>query len=276
MYWSQARTTSVFIVAFLLGGLLSAQEEASAPALHAGWARTSARVEIGIVRAPPGSDFNSYIETSILPLIRANWYRLASKSGEKAGGDATLQFTILKDGGVSDVKVTDGSGHAALGDLAMDAVRKAGPFAPLPAEFSGQSVSVRGHFFYEPEARALNAEPTQQNGSDHEVTINGVTQTVYRVGKGVTAPRITYNPEPEFSDEARKKKIDGVVTLSMVVTSEGNTDQIKVVKGLGHGLDEKAMDAVSKWKFQPATKDGKPVSVEIAVEVDFHLMKGPR
>jgi len=63
--------------------------------------------------------------------------------------------------------------------------------------------------------------------------------------------------------------------LTMVVTSEGNTDQIRVTKGIGHGLDEKAVEAVSKWKFQPATKDGKPVSVEIAVEVDFHLYHRP-
>jgi periplasmic protein TonB len=66
-------------------------------------------------------------------------------------------------------------------------------------------------------------------------------------------------------------KIEGVVTLDIVVTSAGKTTQIRVLQGRGYGLDQKAIEAVSRWKFQPATKDGTPVSVEIAVEISFHL-----
>ncbi len=239
-------------------------------------AKAQTRVENAeIIGNTQGVDFQPYIETGVLPMIRATWYRLASRSKETTGGDATIEFTILKDGSVADVKLADGAGHAALGDLAMDAVRKSGPFAPLPAQFGGPAISIRCRFYYEPSSKPPVDEATgEPAGSGHTVTVNGVEEPVYpvyRVVRGITPPRVTFNPDPEFSQEARKKGIQGTVVLTMVVTSEGNTDQIRVTKGIGHGLDEKAVEAVSKWKFQPATKDGKPVSVEIAVEVDFHL-----
>jgi TonB family protein len=107
------------------------------------------------------------------------------------------------------------------------------------------------------------------------VLVNGVTEPVYKVRDGVKPPRLVYSPEPDFSEEARKRKVRGVVTLSVVVTSVGKTTLVRVLQGLGHGIDEKAVEAVSKWKFQPATKDGKPVSAEIAVEVDFGLYQHP-
>ena len=103
------------------------------------------------------------------------------------------------------------------------------------------------------------------------VLVNGVREPVYKAGNGVRPPRPLYQPEPELSNEARKRKIQGVVTLDVVVTSIGKTTQIRVLQGRGYGLDEKAIEAVSKWKFQPGTKDGVPVSVEIAVEFDFHF-----
>jgi len=107
------------------------------------------------------------------------------------------------------------------------------------------------------------------------VVVNGVAEPVYKVRDGVKPPRVVYSPEPDFSEEARKRKVRGVVTLSVVVTSAGKTTLVRVLQGLGHGIDEKAVEAVSKWRFQPATKDGKPVSAEIAVEVDFGLYQHP-
>jgi len=105
--------------------------------------------------------------------------------------------------------------------------------------------------------------------------VNGVTEPIYKVGPDVKPPRAIYSPEPDFSEEARKRKVQGELTLSVVVTSAGKTTLIRVLQGLGHGLDEKAVEAISKWKFEPATKDGKPVSTEIAVEVDFRLYQHP-
>ena len=99
----------------------------------------------------------------------------------------------------------------------------------------------------------------------------GVGGGVFHVGGGVSAPRTIYAPEPEFSEEARKAKYQGVCTLSLIVRSDGRPSDIRVLSSLGMGLDEKAIEAVKNWKFEPAMKDGHPVAVQIAVEVDFHL-----
>ena len=93
----------------------------------------------------------------------------------------------------------------------------------------------------------------------------------YRPGKGVTPPRAIYSPDPEFSEEARKAKYSGVCTLGLIVGVDGRPTNIRVLSSLGMGLDEKAIEAVKNWKFEPGQKDGHPVPVVIAVEVDFHL-----
>jgi periplasmic protein TonB len=94
---------------------------------------------------------------------------------------------------------------------------------------------------------------------------------IFHVGGGVSPPRQIYAPEPEFSEEARKAKYQGVCTLGLIVGTDGRPSNIRVLSSLGMGLDEKAIEAVKMWKFEPAMKDGHPVRVEIAVEVDFHL-----
>jgi TonB family protein len=94
---------------------------------------------------------------------------------------------------------------------------------------------------------------------------------VFRVGGGVSAPKEIYAPEPEYSEEARKVKHMGTVVLQLVVGSDGNPRDIRVVRTLGLGLDEKAIEAVRRWRFEPAKKDGKPVAALVSVEVDFHL-----
>jgi protein TonB len=99
----------------------------------------------------------------------------------------------------------------------------------------------------------------------------GVGGGIFHVGGGVSPPRAIFSPEPEFSEEARKAKYQGVVTLALVVGTDGRPSNIRVQSSLGMGLDEKAIEAVKNWRFEPAMKDGHPVRVEIAVEVDFHL-----
>jgi periplasmic protein TonB len=93
----------------------------------------------------------------------------------------------------------------------------------------------------------------------------------FRVGGGVSAPKAIYAPDPEYSEEARKVKHMGTVVLWLVVGPDGKPRDIKVLRTLGLGLDEKAIEAVKNWRFDPAMKDGKPVAVQINVEVNFHL-----
>ena len=94
----------------------------------------------------------------------------------------------------------------------------------------------------------------------------------YRVGGGVSAPVATYSPEPEYSEEARKAKYQGEVWLSVIIGTDGRAHDIRVSRSLGLGLDEKAIESVKTWKFEPGKKDGVAVAVQIQVEVDFHLL----
>jgi len=95
---------------------------------------------------------------------------------------------------------------------------------------------------------------------------------VEKTGGKVTPPHAIYFPEPEFSDQARRANYQGVCTLSMIIGTDGKPSNVKVVNGLGMGLDEKAVEAVRRWRFDPARKDGHAVPVQIAVEIDFHLL----
>ncbi|HEY1806340.1 MAG TPA: TonB family protein [Terracidiphilus sp.] len=94
----------------------------------------------------------------------------------------------------------------------------------------------------------------------------------YQVGGRISAPVPIYQPEAEFSDEARRAKYQGLCLVSLIVDAQGNPQDIHVARALGMGLDEKAIEAIQKYKFKPAMKDGKtPVPVMITIEVDFRL-----
>jgi len=100
----------------------------------------------------------------------------------------------------------------------------------------------------------------------------GIGGGAYRVGGGVSAPAILSRVEPEYSEEARKAKFQGTVILYIEVDEQGRPRNLRVIRPLGLGLDEKAIEAVSKWKFRPGFKDGKPVTVQAQVEVNFRLL----
>ena len=99
----------------------------------------------------------------------------------------------------------------------------------------------------------------------------GIGGGPYRVGGGVSAPRVLFQPDPEYSEEARKAKYQGTVVRWVVVGADGRPHDIRVQRTLGMGLDEKAMEAVRTWKFEPARLNGQPVAVQINVEVNFRL-----
>jgi periplasmic protein TonB len=99
----------------------------------------------------------------------------------------------------------------------------------------------------------------------------GIGGGVFRVGGGISAPQALSTPDPEYTEEARTAKTQGTCILWMIVDETGHPRNIRVVRGLGHGLDAKAIEAVQQWRFEPAMKDGKPVNVQISVQVGFHL-----
>jgi protein TonB len=94
----------------------------------------------------------------------------------------------------------------------------------------------------------------------------------YRVGGGVSQPKVLVSADPEFSEEARKAKFSGNVLVYFIVDENGNPTHVRVARGVGMGLDEKAVDAVRLYKFKPGLKDGKPVKVEMAIEVNFQIL----
>ena len=98
---------------------------------------------------------------------------------------------------------------------------------------------------------------------------------VYRIGDGVTAPAVLQKQEPQYSDEGRMAKLEGTPIVSLVVNENGQAQDIRITRAVGLGLDEKAVQAISQWKFNPGMKDGMPVAVAATIEVNFHLDAHP-
>jgi periplasmic protein TonB len=91
------------------------------------------------------------------------------------------------------------------------------------------------------------------------------------VGGGVSAPQLIRSVDPDFTDDARRANYQGTVSIELIVDSSGNPQDIRIVHHLGMGLDQKAIEAVRQYKFRPAMYQGRPVSVQMVINVDFHL-----
>jgi periplasmic protein TonB len=114
------------------------------------------------------------------------------------------------------------------------------------------------------------ASPMMQNGvHGSALGQNAQAPGVYKVGGDVSAPVVIHSVDPEYTEAALKAKVSGSVLMTIYVDTHGNPSHIRVNRGLGQGLDQKAVEAVHQYKFKPATKDGKPVLVEISLEVNF-------
>ena len=94
---------------------------------------------------------------------------------------------------------------------------------------------------------------------------------VYKIGDGVSQPKVIYKQEPQYTEEAKDEKIEGTVALQVVISTTGYAENIRVTRSLDPGLDANAITAVSNWQFKPAMKDGQPVPVFATIEVTFHL-----
>jgi protein TonB len=94
---------------------------------------------------------------------------------------------------------------------------------------------------------------------------------IKRIGGGVSAPEVLFAPEPEFSEEARKAKVSGDVLVYLQVDTLGRPTHVRVIRGIGMGLDERALAAVRQYRFKPAMENGQPVAVEMNVSVNFTI-----
>ena len=97
------------------------------------------------------------------------------------------------------------------------------------------------------------------------------TIQIYRVGGGVSAPKLVYAPDPEYTKKAQEANYQGVCVIALIVDTEGKPERVHVLRHLGMGLDQKAVEAVKQYKFTPALLQGKPVPVQVNIEVNFRV-----
>ncbi len=122
---------------------------------------------------------------------------------------------------------------------------------------------------------APNAGAKYEQSNTHDDETKGsdsADDAVYEPGGTVKPPKLVHYVEPAFSSSSKEAFVEGTVRISTVVTTTGQPSESKVVKGLNADEDRTALEAVDQWRFEPGTKDGKPVKVHVNVEVDFHLM----
>jgi TonB family protein len=261
-------------------------EAAMAPALPAnGSTLDFSRIADNLkdAQANVSSDQSTTLNATSTPEVQIVSGRLVRKTDprypkearkSKTRGIVVLEATIEKNGSVTDLAII--SGDLILADAAVDAVRE-WRFEPYTASEHPIQVRQQLSFNFDPgrttgELDPQLAQPTVAKG----LRVYGrpkasAGETFYAVGHGVTAPKVTFAPDPPYSETARKNKYQGTCLLSLVVGADGQPHDIQVVRALGMGLDERAVSTVEQWKFQPGTKDGNPVAVNVVIEVAFHL-----
>jgi len=105
-----------------------------------------------------------------------------------------------------------------------------------------------------------------------ETKLHGTGSAVYKVGNGTSAPSVLIKGEPEYSEDARVAQYQGTAVLFVEIGPDGAPHNIRIIRGLGLGLNETAIDAVSQWQFKPGTRDGVAVTVAATIEVNFRLL----
>jgi TonB family protein len=120
-------------------------------------------------------------------------------------------------------------------------------------------------------AGALTGEATGDGHTFKVALFPDIRTSPYRVGPTVSSPVLIHKTEPEYTEAARTAKLQGTVSLYVEISPEGSATHMRVIRGLGMGLDEKALESVAKWQFRPGMKDGQPVTVQAQIEVNFRL-----
>jgi len=183
-------------------------------------------------------------------------------------GICVPSLVVGADGLPSDIQVV--RTHGASFDTAAIEALKQSRFEP--GSLDGKHVPVRIYSripFYGDKRPAyprilLRIGPNGESLQAAQNNANGLRQ-------GDSPPAPVNNIEAEYSDNARRHKIQGIVLISLLVNEDGIPIDLSVTKGLGHGLDEKALDAVSQYRFRPAMRDGVPIKFRLIVEVNFQL-----
>jgi TonB family protein len=189
--------------------------------------------------------------------VLSRYVQPSPQACEGASGTAAIEFSIDSTGTPAGVHAFDplhesGMVNVAIGSAAIEAVQS---WRFQPATLDGKPVAEKASV----ELECGNPEPP-------------IPASAYLAGRGLTRPQLAQKVEPEYSEPARRAKLQGVVVLYIVVDAGGHPTNVAVMKRLGMGLDEKAIEAVLRWRFVPGLKNGRPVAVAATVEVNFRLL----
>jgi TonB family protein len=205
----------------------------------------------------------------ILAGVRNHWFpqlRELRKSGAWKQGAVAIEFEINRDGTLGDVKTLGSAGNPALDAAASQAITSAAPFSALPNTYRETMLRLRYYFGYDQPVNPVAPVCNGPNWGAH-----AAAYPVRRVGNGVSAPHATSAPDPEYSDLARRMKYQSRVRLAGTVDPGGSFTDLCILVPAGEGLDEKAIEAVKGWRFEPGAVSGSSAAVRINVEVDFRL-----
>ncbi len=132
------------------------------------------------------------------------------------------------------------------------------------------NLSIRGPFLFVLFLMLPGIAVGQSNETTGQPAEGSSPKRYLKIGKGMVPPKVVFDPKP-LDPISCKIKHEAVAVLWVAVGEQGTVDAVKVERSAGHDLDQKAIDAVKQWKFEPATKDGTPVPVHVDVQVSFHL-----
>jgi TonB family protein len=186
-------------------------------------------------------------------------------SADGLPGECVLSLIVQPDGKPEKIEVLRSLG-AAFDQAAILAVRQS-VFSPGTVNDSPVPVRIQIRTrFVDPSRPAYPRIVTRPGAQQHFGESFGLSRISVD-----SLPVLIHSQNAEYSAQARAAKFQGVVMVSLIVTEEGLPSEVKIVKGVGMGLDEKAVAAVQKYRFRPAMKDGRPVAFPLHIQVDFHL-----
>lgn len=228
-----------------------------------------------IVGDANAADLLSYLSKFVLPRVRENWYSVIPPVAMPPllrQGCVVIEFDILKDGSVSGMKYVNSSGDVALDRAAFGGVAGSSPLPSLPKEFSGEKVRLRFNFVYNP----TGAQTTQSHLSSDLTTAREPIPTpalpylLHTISAERSPARPLHIVEPEYPRQARKKKIQGSVTVKTTVDTKGRVAAVSIVSG-NPVLAQAAKDAVQAWTFEPFTKSGQVIAVQQVLTINFQF-----
>jgi TonB family protein len=217
---------------------------------------------------------------AVTALIHLGAMALIDKNpGEAIDDFSRAQALNSADGGRPDMWMAiaqEQDGFPAEADsYYQSALKKSDPNSALAAtimELYAQFLTRQGRAGEAQPLRKQSAEIRKALGAQALSATQNTTSNVYKIGGDVTVPVLLSKVEPEYSQDARAAKYQGTVLMYVEIGTDGAAHNIRISRGLGLGLDEKAIQAVTQWKFKPSTKDGQPVTVRANIEVNFRLL----